>query len=104
MVVQWKLWSGNFVKNSASNSIMAKNVTIGIDVGTHTTKVAIAELSKQGGYPKIIGTGECISKGVKRGYVVDRDLVAKSIKKALSDAEKMAGVKGRHRHCCYIKT
>lgn len=74
---------------------MAKNITIGIDVGTYATKVAISTQSDQGPFPKIIGTGECLTKGMRRGYIVEKEQVSKCIRKALMDAEKMAGVKGK---------
>ncbi len=73
---------------------MARNITVGIDVGTHTVKVVVAELvrSKEKPFPKIIGTGYAESKGMRHGYIMSSADVARSIKQACRQAEKTAGI------------
>ncbi len=75
---------------------MADHIITGIDVGTYHVKVAIARLPKQIGdrpaLPEIIGTGFAESRGLKSGYILQPDDVARSIKSAISQAEKNAGV------------
>lgn len=71
---------------------MARNIITGIDVGTHTIRVVVSELTKGNGAPHIIGTGLAESKGLRHGYIVnDRDAV-ESIGTAIRAAEKSSGI------------
>lgn len=71
---------------------MARNIITGIDVGTHTIRVVVSELTKGNGAPHIIGTGLAESKGLRHGYIVnDRDAV-ESINAAIRAAEKSSGI------------
>ena len=69
-----------------------KRIATGIDVGTHATRVVIIEQTP-GEAPKIIGTGVAESRGIRRGYIVNRADASHTISLALERAEKMAGVK-----------
>jgi len=74
---------------------MADQIITGIDVGTYHVKVAIARLPKNATdktIPEIIGTGYAESRGLKNGYIIQNDEVARSIKSAIAQAEKSAGV------------
>lgn len=75
---------------------MADHIITGIDVGTYHIKVAIARLPRQTSdrkpIPEIIGTGYAESRGLKSGYIIHPDEVSRSIKSAISQAEKSAGV------------
>ncbi|KXK00624.1 MAG: Cell division protein FtsA [Parcubacteria bacterium OLB19] len=75
---------------------MADHIITGIDVGTYHVKVAIARLPRQTNdrkpIPEIIGTGYAESRGLKSGYILQPDEVSRSIKSAISQAEKSAGV------------
>ncbi len=74
---------------------MADHIITGIDVGTYQVKVAIARISKHKGermIPEIIGTGYAESRGLKSGYIMQEADVARSIKSAIVQAEKSAGV------------
>ncbi|HXK35078.1 MAG TPA: cell division protein FtsA [Candidatus Paceibacterota bacterium] len=73
---------------------MARNITVGIDVGSFATKVVVVETAGREA-PKIIGTGVSESKGIRQGYITSIEEVAKAIKKAAGEAEKSAGVKIR---------
>ncbi|MBI3634534.1 MAG: cell division protein FtsA [Candidatus Yonathbacteria bacterium] len=68
-----------------------KRIATGIDVGTHSTRVVIMEHIK-GNAPRVIGTGLSETHGLRHGYVVNKEEALKSIKSAITDAEKMAGV------------
>lgn len=74
---------------------MAKNITVGIDVGTYQVKVAISELvqTPKGYAPKIIGAGFAISQGLRHGYIVNATDVVKSIRVAVAQAEQSSGHK-----------
>ena len=67
------------------------NVLVGLDLGT--TKVcAIVGQVKDDGQVDIIGIGISPSHGLKKGVVVNIDSTVESIKKAVQEAELMAGV------------
>lgn len=77
---------------------MAKNVTVGIDIGCSSTKVMVVE---HGGKDtdrknsKIIGTGSAPTRGLKRGFVSEPKELIKSIMQAVHDAEVASGIKIR---------
>ena len=74
---------------------MRKNIVAGIDVGTNSTKVVVAEISPETGFPRIIGTGSAESRGLRNGYVVNSAEVTRSIQHAIALAEEEAGVRIR---------
>jgi cell division protein FtsA len=68
-------------------------ITVGIDVGTHTTRVVVAEHDSESQLPVILGTGVAESRGMRHGYIVNSTEAVKSIKRALHEAEKASGIK-----------
>lgn len=82
---------------------MARQIIVGIDIGSHQCKAIIAEsLFEQGRFsPRIIGTGTSESRGVERGYVVNSDEAAESVRLAVSRAEKTAGVKTKRAYVSF---
>jgi cell division protein FtsA len=81
---------------------MARNITVGIDIGTYQIKVVVAELvqnTNQGGQEKhttrVIGTGLSESKGLRHGYIIHKSDVIQSLQAALRNAEKTSGIKIR---------
>ena len=60
---------------------MARNVTVGIDIGTYQVKVVVAELVREGNKnsTRIIGTGMAESKGLRHGYIINGSDVTQSI-------------------------
>ena len=74
---------------------MARNITVGIDIGTYQVKVVVAELVKENGknITRIIGTGICESKGLRHGYIINVSDVTSSIITAVKSAEKTSGIK-----------
>ena len=50
---------------------MIRNISVGIDIGTLTTRVVVGEFTKGEKYPKIIGVGESETHGMRHGYVVN---------------------------------
>jgi cell division protein FtsA len=80
---------------------MSEHIITGIDVGTFHVKVAIARIPKnaQGtAKPEIIGTGLAESRGLRSGYIMNDTEVARSIKTAVVQAEKAAGVTIKKAH------
>lgn len=71
---------------------MAKNnYTCGIDIGTHTTRVVVLGKDKEGLAPTVLATGSSQTSGMRLGYITNTDNVAKSLKEAISQAEKTLG-------------
>lgn len=80
---------------------MSDQIITGIDVGTYHVKVAIARIPKNSNgtaKPEIIGTGLSESRGLKSGYIIQEADVARSIKSALVQAEKSAGLTVKRAH------
>ncbi len=75
--------------------VMARYISAGIDIGSHATRVAIAEVGKNGQDFRIIGTGESESSGLRRGYIVNKYDASESIRAAVARAEQSAGTKIR---------
>ena len=71
---------------------MSRQVSSGIDIGSHQTKVMITEPVTGSLLPRIIGIGITESRGLRKGFVVNTEEVAKSVKHAINQAEKTAGI------------
>jgi len=67
------------------------NMIVGLDIGTTKICAIIAELLDDGGLD-IIGVGTSPSKGLRKGVVINIEVTVDSIKRALEEAELMAGV------------
>ncbi|EUJ29263.1 cell division protein FtsA [Listeria grayi FSL F6-1183] len=65
-------------------------IYVSLDIGTSSVKVIIAEMANE--RLNIIGVGESPSQGIKKGIIIDIDKTVDSIKKAISQAERMVGV------------
>lgn len=74
---------------------MAKNISIGIDLGTTATRVVVGQFIRDEKFPKIIGIGASESRGLRHGYITNIEDAAKSIRRAANEAEKNSGVKIR---------
>lgn len=69
---------------------MKSRITTGIDIGTHTVRVVIAEWIEGEQYPTVLGTGIAATSGMRHGYVIHVEEAKRSIKKAILDAERIA--------------
>lgn len=71
---------------------MARNgFFTGLDIGTSTIKVLVAEYID--GQMNVIGVSNVKSAGVKDGIIVNIDVAANAIKTALAQAEEKAGIR-----------
>ncbi len=70
---------------------MAKRspLVVGLDIGTYKVSAIVAELGEDG--IEIVGIGTAPSKGLRKGVVVNIDATVESIRKAVEEAELMAG-------------
>jgi cell division protein FtsA len=64
---------------------------VGLDVGTSKARCVIGEPAADGRMD-IIGVGEADSKGLRRGIVTATEMVAEAIRRAVGEAERVAGV------------
>lgn len=74
---------------------MAKNIAVGIDIGTYQIKVVVVENIRENGQDsfKIIGTGFAESKGLRHGYIINSLDTVNSLNIAISEAERNANIK-----------
>ncbi len=64
---------------------------VGLDIGTHKVCAIVAELTDEGRLD-VIGIGQCDSKGLRKGVVINLEATVESIKRVVEEAELMAGV------------
>ena len=73
-----------------------EHVIAGLDIGSSKTTVVIAEADgdiQRHTKIKVLGVGQARTTGLRRGVVSDIEETTRSIKKAVEDAERMAGTK-----------
>ncbi len=74
-----------------------KQLIVGLDIGTSKVLVVVGEV--QPGEPiEVIGIGSHVTRGLKRGAVVDIESTMHSIRSAVEEAELMAGCEIRAVH------
>ena len=69
-----------------------KNLIVGLDIGTSKIVAIVAELLPEGTI-KVIGLGQHISRGLKKGVVINIDSTMQAIQRAIEEAELMADCK-----------
>lgn len=69
-----------------------KNLIVGLDIGTSKIVAIVGELQPEGTV-KVIGIGQHISRGLKKGVVINIESTMQSIQRALEEAELMADCK-----------
>jgi len=69
-----------------------KNLIVGLDIGTSKIVAIVAELAPDGTL-NVIGLGQHISRGLKKGVVINIDSTMQSVQRALEEAELMANCK-----------
>src|SRR5438046_2378409 len=74
-----------------------ENIITGLDIGSSKTTAVIGEAipadARSAPYLKILGVGQARTTGLRRGIVSDIEETTRSIRKAVEDAERMAGTK-----------
>ncbi len=75
---------------------MAKDssLVVGLDIGTTKVCAIVAEVAPEGSVD-IIGVGQSPSRGLRTGVVVNIDATVDSVRRAVEDAELMAGAEIR---------
>ena len=70
------------------------SLVVGLDIGTTKVCAIVAEVNGEGAVD-IIGVGHSPSRGLRKGVVVNIEATVDSIRRAMEDAELMAGVEIR---------
>jgi cell division protein FtsA len=68
---------------------MAAPFITALEIGTTTIKVLMAEVREDGGL-MVSGLGECESRGVRKGEIVDFELALDTVRRAMEAAEAVA--------------
>lgn len=71
---------------------MARNITVGIDLGTAVTRTVVLSWQDTSGVPEILAASAAPTKGLRHGYIVNVQDAARSIKQSVSLAEKESGI------------
>ncbi|MCZ6797949.1 MAG: cell division protein FtsA [Gammaproteobacteria bacterium] len=66
------------------------NLIVGLDIGTSKVVAIVGEVTAEGDI-EIIGIGTQVSRGLKKGVVVNIESTVQSIQRAVEEAELMAG-------------
>ncbi|NNM82759.1 MAG: cell division protein FtsA [Burkholderiales bacterium] len=72
----------------------AKNLIVGLDIGTSKIVAIVGEITQEGRL-EIVGMGSHPSRGLKKGVVVNIESTVSAIQRALEEAELMADCKIR---------
>ena len=67
-----------------------RNLIVGLDIGTSKVAAVVGEITSDGNI-EVIGIGKSISRGLKKGVVVNLESTVQSIQRAIEEAELMAG-------------
>jgi cell division protein FtsA len=62
----------------------------GVDIGSSSVRVVIARPQEAGGID-VVGVGQAVSKGLRKGVVVNLDATVETVRAAVEEAELMAG-------------
>ncbi len=100
MVLGWRHANENSWPRSAEVPcalyLMSRRIATGIDIGTYQVKVVVVEelfdKRTRARQLRILGTGLAESKGLRHGYIVNKEEVSASIVKAKQEAESAARV------------
>jgi cell division protein FtsA len=71
-----------------------QTVLVAIDIGTTKVCVLIGEVPARGGVD-VIGIGQVVSDGLRKGVVIDIDRTVQSVASAVDAAERLSGLKVR---------
>jgi cell division protein FtsA len=64
---------------------------VGLDIGSSNVRVVIGKIDAEKQLPSIVGIGEHVAGGIRKGMIVDLEEAVSSISGALEKAERMVG-------------
>ncbi len=71
-------------------------ILVGLDIGTTTIRVVVGKREQPESPPSIIGVGEALAAGIRRGVIIDIEEAVSAISTALEKAERMTGIPTEH--------
>ena len=71
-------------------------IIAGLDIGTHNITCAIGKTDANKSKIKLMGVSTINSIGMKKGVIINRDLLIETLEKVIADAERMADLKVSH--------
>lgn len=71
-----------------------RNLLVGLDIGTSKVACVIGEVMPEG-HIEVVGEGSALSRGLKKGVVVNIEATVQSIRRAVENAEQMAGCRAQ---------
>jgi cell division protein FtsA len=69
-----------------------QNIVVGIDIGSQTTRVVVAEHVPGRERPLVLGVGSAPSQGMRHGYITNQSLATESVRSALIQAERFTKI------------
>jgi cell division protein FtsA len=72
----------------------ARNLLVGLDIGTSKIACIVGEMMPEG-HVEVVGLGTHPSRGLKRGVVVNIEATTQAIRRAVEEAELMAGCRAQ---------
>lgn len=69
---------------------------VGLDIGTSMVRCVVGMLSHDDAKPSIIGHGSSTNMGMRKGIVVHVDDVAEAVVQAITEAERVSGMRINH--------
>jgi len=74
---------------------MARDIIIGLDVGTSAVKIIVVE-NRKGAELHALGTAQKTSNGLRHGYVIDQDATSEAISNAAKEVERVSSIPVKH--------
>jgi cell division protein FtsA len=71
---------------------MIKHISVGIDIGSRTTRVVVAEHKEGTSEPVALALVQVETRGVRHGYIIHPEETKKTVAKALKEARIASGV------------
>lgn len=72
----------------------SSNIICGLEIGTSKVCAVVGDVNAEGSL-NIVGVGQCKSRGVRKGEIVDAGMVEEDIRQTVAEAEQMADVEIR---------
>ena len=80
---------------------MKHQLAVGIDIGTSLTRVVVCEQEAVGtALPRVLGTSTTPTRGLRHGYIINRDEAVATLRQAIAEAEKESGQRIRSASLC----
>ena len=72
----------------------SSSIIVGLEIGTSKVCAVVGEINPAGAL-NVIGVGQCRSRGVRKGEIIDAPTAAEDVRNAIVEAEQMADVEIR---------